>query len=308
MPVPSDWRYDSAGYTDGIFTMPDERQLSCHLESFEAPEAIARNELARFISEPGLDVPPLSDVEITGNVLMFVRSAVGGRTPCVIWKTLQVLDANYVRMARFALPFDPEKDDAPSPESGLVGDITAAINQGWFATHFTPLDRVAPTTALKRVAPWGIIHMRVPEFWRYERVEDGRFVCDVLEEHMPPDPTLWFNFDQFSTPSDELVSLAQLREDAIGLAESLGSPENVKVDHDSGGSWIESISTGHAGDAEVVDYLMHRLVGGRGLVTIAHFNFVLTADDARTSAGQELVGLMHNEIRNAIVLAEPPHD
>ncbi len=308
MPVPVDWHYDPAGYTDGNFALPGGRQLSCHVESFETPEAIARGELASFVSEPGLDVPPLSDADITGNVLMFVRSAAGDRTPCVIWKSLQVLDATYVRVARFALPFDPEKDDVPSPESGLAGDITAAINQGWFADHPTPLDRVAPTPALKRVAPWGIIHMRVPEFWRYERVEDGRFVCDVLEEHMPPDPTLWFNFDQFSTSSDELVSLAQIREDAIGLAKTLGSPDNVMVDHDSGGSWIESISHGHDGDTEVVDYLMHRLVGGYGLVTIAHFNFVLTADDARTAAGQELVGLMHNEIRNAIVLAEPPCD
>ena len=39
---------------------------------------------------------------------------------------------------------------------------------------------------------------------------------------------------------------------------------------------------------------------------MAHFNLVLTAEDAETEAGQDLIALMHREIHNAIVLPTRP--
>ena len=305
MPIPDTWRYSPAGYTDGTFLLSSGDRLSFHLESFEDPESIAEGRLAVILSEPGLDMPVLDAKDIVGNVLMFVRSPDGNTGSSVIWKSLDILDASHIRVARFALPFDPEVDGPPSPESGLAGEITGLVQQGRFGSELKPLDRVAPTTALKRVTPWNLIHMRVPEFWRYERVDDGRYVCDVLPEFMPPDPTLWFDLDQYESPTGDGGSLAELQAFAEDLAERLGPPERVKLDHDEHGSWIETIGYGHAGDAAVVDYVIHRLVVGDGGRTMAHFNFVLTTDDARTSAGQELVELIHREIRNAIVLHRP---
>lgn len=305
MPVPNTWRFTPDGYTDGAFELPSGHRLSCSLASFEDPEAIADGRLADFLREPGLTIPQLDVKNVVGNVLMFVQSPNGAEGSTVIWKSLDILDPAHIRVARFALPFDPENDGPPSPDSGLAGEITGLVNQGRFANHLRPLDRVAPTRTLKRVAPWNLIHMRVPEFWRYERVDDGRYVCDVLPEQMPPDPTLWFDFDQYESSTGEGGDAAQLQSFADEFAKGLGSPERVRVDHDEDGSWIETVGYGHDGDTALVDYVIHRIVGGDGHTTMAHFNFVLTADDARTPAGQELVELIHHEIRNAIVLRGP---
>lgn len=308
MSVPPDWHYRPDGYTDGEFDIPGEQTLSCHIESFEAPEAIANGGLTDFVREPGLDIPPLEDADITGSVLMFIQSATGAGQPNVVWKSVGILDDTHIRVARFSMPFDPASHGTPSPETGISGDVTAVVNQGWFADHQTPLDRVAPTKDLKRIAPWGVIHIRVPAFWRYERVEDGRYVCDVLPEHMPPDPTLWFDFNQYSVPPGEGDLIGQVRETAAGIAANLGSPDQVRVDHDSAGSWVETASHGHDGDTPVIDYVVHRIVAGDACVIMAHFTLVLTAEEARTPAGQELITGIYHEVRNAIVHPKPPDD
>lgn len=308
MPVPPDWHFRPDGYTDGAFDLPGGQTLSCQIGSLEVPEAIANGGLMDFIREPGLDIPPLEDADITGNVLMFIQSGIDEGQPKIVWKSVGILDGTHIRVARFSMPYDPAIDATPSPETGVSGDVTMVINQGWFADHATPLDRVAPTRELKRIAPWDVIHIRVPEFWRYERVEDGRYVCDVLPEQMPPDPTLWFDFDQFSIPPGETGLVEQVREAATDLAATLGSPDQVRVDHDEAGSWVESVGHGHDGDTPLIEYAIHRFVAGDSCMVVAHFKFVLTVDDSRTPAGEELTARIYREVRNAIVLPKPPDD
>lgn len=308
MHIPAGWHYRPEGYTDGVFDLPDGQALACHIESFEVPEAIANGGLMDFIREPGLDIPPLEAAHITDNVLMFIESPTGKAPSKVVWKSVGILNGTHVRVVRFSMPFDPATDGTPSPEEGISGEATMVINQGRFADHATPLDRVAPTKDLKRIAPWGVIHIRVPEFWRYERVEDGRYVCDVLPEHMPPDPTLWFDFDQFSIPPGETGLVERVREAATDLAATLGSPDQVRVDHDEAGSWVESVSHGHDGETPLIEYAIHRLVAGDACMVIAHFKFVLTMDEARMTVGQELTTRIYQEIRNAIVLPRSPDE
>ena len=309
MPLPDGWRYREQGYADGAFTLPSGHSLSCHVESFEAPEVIAKGGLSPFACVDGMDVPDLADSDIIGNVLMLIRP-VSDETPSqVIWTTLDVLGERYVRRARFSLPCAIGDDNAThSPIDEILRAVTQAINQGRFADAVTPLDRVAPTTRLKRITPWGVIHIRVPEFWRYEQAEDGRFVCDVLPDQAPPDPTLWFDYNQFSAPSDKDELMGNLREIAAGVAERQGRPDQVQVHHDADGSWIESIAYGEEDGTPLVFYNMHRLVAGDACLMLVHFNLVLTAKDAETEVGRDLIALMHHEIRNAIVLAEPPRD
>lgn len=307
MHLPDGWQYSADSYTNGEFALPSGHTLSCHVETYEAPERIAEGGLAPFAREEGMDVPDLSDSDIIGNVLMLFRPARDGVPSGVNWTTLDVLADRYIRIVRFSLPCELGDDgDGASSIDGFLRGVTQAINLGRFADDATPLDRVGPTPKLKRVTPWGVILIRVPEYWRYERAEDGRYVCDVLPEQAPPDPTLWFDYNQFSAPSDKGELLGNVRDMAAGLAETLGPPGHVQVHHDSGGSWIESIAHGEEDGTPLVFYNMHRMVAGDARVLMAHFNLVLTAADAETEAGRDLIDLMHREIHNAIVLPNRP--
>lgn len=303
MPLPPGWRYAPNGYADGHFELPTGHTLSCEVQSFEAPEAIGETGLAPFACEEGLEVPLMPDSDVIGNVIMLIRPAQGETPPTTIWRTLDVLGSTHVRVARFALASAPGDG---IPDTDILGAVSAAINQGQFADYPVPLDRVAPTTELKRITPWGRIHIRVPEFWRYERAEDGRFVCDVLPDQAPPDPTLWFDYDQFSAPSNKAELDQKLREAAVGFAATLGSPDQVQVTHDADGTWIESVAHGEEDGTPLIFYNMHRHVAGDGCFIVAHFNLVLTAEDAQSPAGQQLIDLMHREIHNAIVLPMLP--
>lgn len=308
MPLPPGWRYEPRDYTDGSFRLASGQRLFCRVDSLETPEAIASGRSNEFVGEPGLDGPPLDDGDITGNVLMFIKRAKAGAPAELVWKTVDVLEDRYLRTVRMALPLDSAESDEPPDRAHFAAEVASAIGQGVFADSAKPLDRVAPTTSLKRVAPWGLIYMRVPDFWRYERVEDGRFVCDVLPEDAPPDPTLWFDYNLFTAPESESDLPGKVRETAQGLAASWESPDQVKLDLDDRGGWLEAVGYGEEDGTALVYFNMHRLLADAPYFITAQFSLVMTAEDAKTSAGRDVIDLMHHEIHNSIVLARPPSE
>ena len=306
MPLPIGWRYESGLYEEGAFILPSGQRLSCRADSFDAPELIAAGQAVDLVREPDLDLPPLSDREIAGNVLMGLKRARGDMPAQLIWKSIDILDDRYVRSVRLSWTLDPADGADAAARSEIAAEVMGAISQGQFAAHVTPLDRVAPSEALKRVSPWGLMYVRVPQFWRCEYVEDGRFVCDALPEDVPPDPTLWFDHDLLGVPETETDLVAKIHALAQGSAEQQGSPDQVKVDLDESGAWVESVAGGYENGTELVFYNMQRHVGEAPYMITALFNLVLTADDAKSRAGRELIDLMHREIRNAVVLARKP--
>ncbi|MEE8270848.1 MAG: hypothetical protein V3R98_03825 [Alphaproteobacteria bacterium] len=302
--LPPGWRHEPLGYADGAFHLPDRQRLLWQVDSYEAPDAIADGQLAEFIQEPGQAVTQLDDASIIRKVMMFHRRGDDDSPPQTVWKSADTLDRRYVRVARFALSPEPAAGLDPS----LAAAITATVANGRFAARVRPLDRVTPSNALKRIAPWGLIQLRVPVHWHCERAKDGRFVCDVRPEDAPPDPTLWLDYNLFEVSDGEPPTGPAIRRLAEGAAAQLGSSQQTEISYDDRGAWIETYSEG----ADSVDgtplrcFDLHRLLAGEQYCMLAHFNLVLPAPDAATGAGRDLIALMHREIRNAVVLAAPP--
>ncbi len=300
--LPPGWRYEPLGYADGAFHLPNGQRLLWRVDSFEAPDAIADGRLIDFVQEPDLSASHLDDASIVGNVMMFLRRGDDDSPPQIVWKSADTLDRRYVRIARFALSPDP----AGGLDRSLAAAIAGTIANGRFAGRATPFDRVAPSNELKRIAPWGLIHLRVPDHWRYERAEDGRLVCDVLPEDAPPDPTLWLDYDLFEVPDGEGPTERAAHGMAEDLAAQLGPSGQATVEYDDRGAWIETFAEGEEDGTSLRFYNLHRLLAGEHNFMLAHFNLVLSASDAATGAGRDLIALMHREIRNAVVLASPP--
>ena len=306
MPLPAGWRYQHDRYEEGVFVLPTGQRLSCRADSLDAPGMIARGQVADLVTEPDLDLPALSGGELTGNILMAVKRATADAPAELIWKSVDILDDRYVRSFRLSWTLDPADGGDAAVRSETAAEVMGAISQGQFADRPTPLDRVAPSEALKRVSPWGLIYVRVPHFWRCEHVEDGRYVCDALPEDEPAEPTLWFDYNVFTVPETETDLVAKVHELAKGAAERLGPPNQVKVDLDEAGAWIESVGSGMDDGTDLMFYNLHRHVGEPPYLNTALFNLVLPTDYAKSQAGRDLIDLMHREIRNALVLARPP--
>lgn len=320
MAFPGYWRGGMDGFDEAHFQLDStERiEISVILEIIDVGEEATNRDLDKFILEPDMPLPELSEeTEIAEWILRFTRAHHDRPAHERVWRKAHLISPDRLRVASWTLSMADADLEEPLVKR-LSEEIGTVVLDAEFSETLLPADRVAPSRELKRVPFWNRVLMRVPAAWTRERENSDGTGMYCVHEEGEETGTLWVDYDTFaySTSSNEKEAISdpsrmknKLRKWAEGVeSKCREKPEARDIWlEESDGEFLVTCRYAGVEDGEALrHYAWHRFVSDDTSVTIVHFTLVFVESLADEPEFVERLALFDREVRNALIFDHTP--
>lgn len=204
-PLPEAWSYHPASLFDGRLRIKEGYDVHYRIDSHEDPEAAAGGPaLLRYANEPEFKDAVETPDDILKDFLISVPAGedIGKE---IVWKCVEPFGGTHVRVLELRCPLLTA--ELVEHRMSIARAIAEWLNLGRFSPEPTPLDRIAPNPALKRVSLQDRMLMRVPADWTVAITGETEGRKEYAIGDPPDHHTFWAVTDAQPMPSDEFARL-----------------------------------------------------------------------------------------------------